>query len=244
MSVQIDQNSTQIDNNNPSLMTNTSSSNSGVGSSSPGENPPFDPDAAVNAALNNQVNMIYELSDMSLSMSEIDVTMQSGGVNNAEQEVEILRELLAAQGESCNKQWFDDIVKGWSEAINSKPPQFQDTKDGFLQYLNSLSSKDPNKQQYIDFFTKIFNDPNMSPGACDQFVQQLGQWYNSCDGRLTNFMNMSSEISQQLNQASTDVQNWQSVADSMKPTQLQQAIAQLLAEIGTETAAWGDIVAS
>ena len=201
--------------------------------SSGGGNKPFNADDAVNAAINLQVDMITDLSDITISMSELNSTIQGSGVSNSESEVEMLRALLSAQGRCCNASYFAAIVSGW--ASSGEPA----TAAGFKAFLESAGG-----DYYKQIFSGVFNNPNITSAAKNEFAADLKTWSSSCRGSLSAFMGMGSTLAQMLNQAATNVQNWQSIADSMKPTQLQQATSELIAEIGSESSMWGDVVSA
>ncbi len=213
------------------------SSPSPLGSAPPsaGSSKPMSPDDAVNAAINLQVGMILDLADITLSMGAINTTIQKTGVANGGSEVEMLRALLSAQGMCCNSTWFDAIVKGWASAAGK---QFPDNAQGFMDFLQSKGAP------YTQLFSGVFNNPSINQADKDSFAQQFATFSNQSNGNLSAFLNKSSVIAQQLNQASTYVQNWQSIADAMKPTQLQQATTELVAEIGAETSMWKDVVSA
>lgn len=211
-----------------------------LGSASGGSSRPMSPDDAVNAAINLQVGMILDLADITLSMGNINTTIQKTGVANGGSEVEMLRALLSAQGMCCNSTWFDAIVKGWASAAGK---QFPDNAQGFMDFLKQQAQA-KGAGPYTQLFSGVFNNPSISQADKDSFAQQFASFSNQCNGHLSAFLNKSSVIAQQLNQASTYVQNWQSIADAMKPTQLQQATTELVAEIGAETSMWKDVVSA
>lgn len=214
----------------------------GLGSSAPkkGAAPkgsaPFNPDDAVNAAINLQVGMIIDLSDVTISMSSMDATIQKTSVSNSESYVAMLKALLSAQGLCCNGDAFNAIVKGWANAVAAG---IAPTAANFMAFC---SSEDGGK--YKDVFSGVFNNPNINSADKDEFALLVSKWSGACNNSLSTFLGRGSVISNNLNIASTNLSNWQTIADSMKPTQIQQATTELVAEIGSESSMWTDVVSA
>ncbi len=202
-----------------------------------GGDAPFDADAAVNAALKALVGTINDLSDYCITMSSMNVAIQSNGVSEAESQVDLYRHLLSAAGGMMGPN-FQKVLQGYAAS------KYPGTEAGFNAYLTSLGvDKATGNSYYSEFLGKVDSDPTMSQSDKDAFAAAIKGWNNDCGGKMTAFSSLiANKLTPELNQATTYVTNWQSLADQQKPTQLQQAIAQTEAEISGATDAWSSII--
>ncbi|MCH9631990.1 MAG: hypothetical protein S4CHLAM6_03130 [Chlamydiae bacterium] len=211
----------------------------GLGSSAPKKSAapkgkgPFNPDDAVNAAINLQVGMIMDLADVTISMSSMDATLQKTAVSNSQSYVAMLKALLSAQGLCCNSKAFIGLVQRWGAAVGNKVSA---TAANFMKFCSQTG--------YADVFSGVYNNPNITSTDKDAFASLVSKWAASSNNTLSTFLGKGSVISNDLNIASTNLSNWQTVADSMKPTQVQQATTELVAEIGSESSMWTDVVSA
>lgn len=198
--------------------------------------PTFNADDVMNAALGYQVNLILRLSNLTLSMSDMDMTIQKTGVKNSQSRVEMYRKLLSAQGAACNDHGYD-LVKEWGDS-NLQWIQAAGG-DAVLGYKMFLDSKGAG-----DLFENVFNSDVITDSDKAEYVNSIAKWASSSRYNLSTFIGISVNISNQLTYEAQTAQNWQSLAESMKPTQIQSAITTLITEIGQATNMWLSIIAS
>lgn len=224
---------TANDNLNSSLNNSLKSHQNTFGSSAPtSSGKKFDPDAAMNAALNEQVGSIFDLADLSLSLSQLSATMETTAVANGTSNTALWSDLLNEQGLFSSSGGFN-LLKLWSQS------SYPRTADGFKAFL---MAQDPSGGLYNTYFASVYNDPNLTAADKDSFTQTIAVWYGESNGDLQEFQGKTSVVAQQLNQSSTNLQDWQNIDSALKPTQEQDAAQQLIAELSSETDLFSDIV--
>lgn len=197
----------------------------------------FDADGAMNSALNFMADTLLTLTDVVISMGDMSTTIQRTAVKNAQSKVEMYRFLLSAQGLCSDKNWYNGLAKEWSKHSLEYVAVYGSQKEGFKHFTQE-------RGMYDLVYKNVYENPNMTDGHKEEFVFSIAKWYGESNGRLSTFHNKTSVISQQLNQASTYVQDWMSTSESMKPTQVQQSITTLIAQISQVTSMWSNVVSA
>ena len=138
----------------------------------------FNADDAMMGALNYQIDMLMQLSELTVSLGDMQATMQKEGSKNAQSKVEMYRKLLSAQTLCQNPDLFKNIVKEWG---NSSEMVNKGKADGNLDevFMNWLDSKG---QGHI--FRELYENPDVSKEDKILFAQQFSTWAGESDGRL------------------------------------------------------------
>jgi hypothetical protein len=194
-------------------------------------------DDLVMGALNQQLKMITQLGDQIIAESSQQAAIQKQAGKNSQSRVEMYRALLDAHSVGLTEGVFKGAVKGWGTDQNriNQGLANGNLDDVFMQYLNSIGQG--------KLFKELYENPNVTKEDKIEFARQYSEFWGKTNGRLSSMPQLSSPISANLQAATTEAQDWQSLADSLKPTQLQQAITQLIAEIGQSLSAWEKVIA-
>jgi hypothetical protein len=198
---------------------------------------PFSPDNALNEFLNSAVDRIFDLGSVTLSMNNMMTAIQKTSVKNGQSKTEMIGKLLSAQGVGANSTVYDNLIKSWGNpAVRNAwiSDNGGDVIEAFMSCCRSFGMD--------GFYENVYNNPNITDEDKVEFTSQVAAWGDTPN--LSTFIGKSSVISQQLTLSSTYVQDWQSLAESMKPTTIQQAITTLIAEIGQFTSMWTSVIAS
>lgn len=197
--------------------------------------PGFNADDAMNSALNFMVDTILTLTDVVISMGDMSTTIQKTAVKNAQSKVEMYRNLLSAQGLTTDPNFFNNFAGAWTSNQANYLNTYGSMREAFKHFCED-------RGLYEIGFKKVYENPNMTDQHKDEYAFTLGRWYPQANGRLSGHQNNTSVISQQLNQASTYVQDWMSTSEAMKPTQIQQSVTTLIAQISQVTSMFTNVV--
>lgn len=199
---------------------------------------PFSADAAMNAALNYNLDLILKLGSVTLSMGNMMTTIQKTAVKNSMSKVEMFRKLLSGQGLASNDHWFYDLIKPWGDPFTQQEWIAKAGGDKVLAFKMYCDSKEGMGK----FFDDVYNSPSITDFDKKLFVEYVTEWGLTPD--LTTFIGKITIVSNLLGAETSNVDYWQKLAETMKPSQIQQAITTLIAEIGQFTNMWSSVIAS